>query len=421
LEVGAHRAPSLGDSLEQVLEAAGCDVVRLGPVDTAERAVAAGRKMAELHVDAVAAAVACWFEDYLVLDLLEECSVPVLMWSEPGMETGSLCGMQQLTSLLKYLGAPFRCVHGTIGEGDCLQRAVRFLQACKLKSSLRRARVGLAGHRVDGMTHAAANEFALKRSIGPRVVPLEVQEIIDRAGGVPKEEAHRNWERMLAGSSACKATESDGLHAMRTYSAIKSIVEEKLLQALSVGCYPHLMGRACLAASMLADDGIPLGCEGDVNGAVGQLMLTLLTGKPTHNTDWLEPLEDGTVVFTHCGSGSLSLAENPAGIELARVRLMDQGVCALFPARMGPVTLISLTPSDSGYQCALLEGEAVRATMVFPGNPVRVQFSQPTNELIDWIHDKGISHHWMIGYGHVAGAIRDWAAIAGPSLRLIEP
>jgi hypothetical protein len=27
----------------------------------------------------------------------------------------------------------------------------------------------------------------------------------------------------------------------------------------------------------------------------------------THNTDWLEPLEDGTVVFTHCGSGSFLL------------------------------------------------------------------------------------------------------------------
>ena len=61
-----------------------------------------------------------------------------------------------------------------------------------------------------------------------------------------------------------------------------------------------------------------LACEGDVNGAVGQLMLTLLTGQPTHNTDWLDPLDDGTVVFTHCGSGSFSLAEQPSDISSPR-------------------------------------------------------------------------------------------------------
>jgi hypothetical protein len=59
--------------------------------------------------------------------------------------------------------------------------------------------------------------------------------------------------------------------------------------------------------------------------------------------------------------------------------------------------------------------------MVFPGNPVRVRFAQGTADLIEWIHAVGIGHHWMIGYGHVGQAIRNWAACAGPSLRLVEP
>jgi L-fucose isomerase-like protein len=179
------------------------------------------------------------------------------------------------------------------------------------------------------------------------------------------------------------------------------------------------MGRVCLAASLLADEGIPLGCEGDVNGAVGQLLMTRLTGQPTHNTDWLEPLEDGTVVFTHCGSGSFDLAENPRDITLSPVRLMDRGVCSLFPAKPGPVTLVSLLPKGDGYQLALLEGEALSTTMVFPGNPLRVRFLQPTGEIINWIFAEGIGHHWMAGYGHVAEEIRQWAGLSGNALRLL--
>ena len=208
---------------------------------------------------------------------------------------------------------------------------------------------------------------------------------------------------------------------MRVYAAVKELVDRHGLDALTIGCYPHLMGRVCLAASLLADEGVPLGCEGDVNGAVGQLILTLLTGRPTHNTDWLEPLEDGSVVFTHCGSGSFTLAEKQGDITLASVRLMGQGVCALFPAKPGPVTLVSLLPCGEGYQCALLEGEALPTEMVFPGNPLRVRFPSPIRQLIEWIHAEGVGHHWMAGYGHVGDEIRLWASIAGKTLRLVEP
>jgi L-arabinose isomerase len=136
----------------------------------------------------------------------------------------------------------------------------------------------------------------------------------------------------------------------------------------------------------------------------------------------LEPLEDGTVVFTHCGSGSFSLAENPQEITLSPVRLMSRGVCALFPAKPGPVTLLSLLPQGNGYQAALLEGEALPTGMVFPGNPLRVRFSTPTPQLIEWIFQEGIGHHWMAGYGHVGEEIKLWAGLCGPGLRLLlEP
>jgi L-arabinose isomerase len=31
-----------------------------------------------------------------------------------------------------------------------------------------------------------------------------------------------------------------------------------------------------------------------------------------------------------------------------------------------------------------------------------------------------LGHHWMIGYGHHAEAIRAWAKLAGASLRIVQ-
>jgi len=421
LEVGADQAPLVAQALADVLRAAGCEVVALGPVDTPGKAAAAGRLAAEQHVDAFAAVAASWFEDYLVLDLLEEWPAPVLLWSTVGMETGALCGTQQLTCYLKQLGRPFGCVFGDLRDAGYRARALTYLRAAALHARLRRARIGLAGQRIGGMTHTSPNEFMLKRALGPRVVPLDVPRLLTRAGEFGAGQTRPLWQQVTAAAGVTRVPEAEGLGAMGVYLALRELVEQEGLAALSVGCYPHLMGRVCLAASLLADQGVPLACEGDVNGAVGQLLLQLLSGRPTHNTDWLNPLADGTVIFTHCGSGSFALAEKQSDITLADVRLMGQGVCALFPAKPGPVTLVSLIATAGGYQVALLEGEAQSASMVFPGNPVRVQFAQGTGDLIDWIHETGIGHHWMIGYGHVGAEVRAWATLAGPSLTLVEP
>jgi L-fucose isomerase-like protein len=420
LEIGADLAPKAAADLEGLLKVAGCEVVQLGQVGDPAQAIAGGKLLAENHVDAVAFVTTSWYEDYLAIDLLEYCKVPVLLWSLPGMETGALCGSQQLTCFLKQLDHPYDCVFGPLVAGANLNKTKTFLQAAALKRLMRQSRVGIAGHRVAGMTECAVSEFALKKAVGPRLVPLDLPQLLDRVSEMPSDEAKACWADVTTRAACCNVDDATGLDSMKVYLTVKELVDAESLAALTIGCYPHLMGRVCLAASLLADQGIPMGCEGDANGATAQLMLTKLTGQPTHNTDWLEPLPDGSVVMTHCGSGSFDLAENASDITLNAVRLMDQGVCALFPAKPGPVTLLNLIPSGAGYQLAMLEGQALSTEMVFPGNPLRVVFDTPSDHLLDWIHAEGIGHHWMAGYGHVGDVIRQWTKLAGSDLRFIE-
>lgn len=420
LEVGADRAPSAQKKLADTLQGCGFTVLELGAVDSPERAVEAGLKISREGLQVVVCAATSWFEDYLVLDMLEECAVPVLLWALPGMETGALCGTQQLAAYLAQLETPFLCVYGEFTDKRPLDDSVEFVKACALRYMLRRTKIGFAGYRVNGMTEVAVNEIALKKIIGPRIIPIDVPLLLQRASEIKNPEITSLWNSLKNNSAQCRVPDCTGTESMGMYAAIREIVANRQLSALTIGCYPHLMGKVCLAASLLADDGVPMGCEGDINGALGQLILTSLTGQPTHNTDWLEPLP-GTdyIILTHCGSGSFSLAEKKDEILLAPVRLMTQGVCALFPAKPGPVTLLSLIPRGSGYQIAMLEGNALSGGMDFPGNPVRVDFGIPASRLIEWIFQEGIGHHWMVGYGHVGGVLKKWAKLCGSELRFI--
>jgi hypothetical protein len=150
------------------------------------------------------------------------------------------------------------------------------------------------------------------------------------------------------------------------------------------------------------------------------LVLTRLAGQPVHNTDFLDPIPpENAIVFTHCGSGGFSLAANPSLINLGPVRLMNRGLCCLFPARPGPVTLINIVPTLSGYRVASLYGEAVETDMVFPGNPLRVRFATDYRQIIFWVAQEGLGHHWMAAYGDSRQSIADLAQITGCEWRAL--
>ena len=53
------------------------------------------------------------------------------------------------------------------------------------------------------------------------------------------------WQALVARSAACNVPEREGLEAMKFYVAVKELIAQHQLDALTIGCYPHLMGRPC--------------------------------------------------------------------------------------------------------------------------------------------------------------------------------
>jgi len=426
LEVGADKAGYVLSALAERLAEGAWDGLEVLPFKTPlldpEKAREAGEYFRREGVAAVCCAATSWFEDYLVLDMLEEWGCPLILWALPGMETGSLCGMQQLAYMLKVLEVPLCFIFDEIASQDALNKALAYAKTASVRQKLRRAKIGYLGHRVEGMTETTASELALKKVFGVRVVGIDMDVFLKKVEEVPPESVQDAWEELKRSVGKVSCKDDAGIYALRVYEAFRDIITQRNLDAVAAGCYPNLMGRVCLAASLLADEGIPLACEGDVNGALGMLILTALSGKPTHNTDFLDPIPSAnTIVFSHCGSGSFSLADGgKKSVELAPVRLMDEGVCCLFTPAPGPTTLINIVPTSQGYKIGMLYGDAVKTDMVFPGNPLRVRFSSPYKQIIQWIVDEGLGHHWMAVQCDVRDMIRDLCNMLNCPLTAME-
>ncbi|NSW75277.1 MAG: hypothetical protein HPY68_00615 [Candidatus Atribacteria bacterium] len=402
LEVGFGEALSLVKRLGTVLGQFG-DVVSpylvLSDAETVREAI---RFFQGQEYDLLVVAVATWSEDHHLLDFLEVLPCYVLLWAFPAVDTGSLCGVHQIACVLKELGLPYAAVYGEPEDELALQEARVIIRTLALRRFLRTVKIGVIGGRIHGMTEIAFDELELKARTGVRLINLSEMELVGRVENVDVWRAEEEWQEVKARVGVVNSVDEAGIEAMRYFLALKGLVEEFDLQGLCVRCYPDFMGRVCLAYSLLAEEGIVCGCEGDAANTIAMKLLFELTGEPVHNTDLLYPdPATKTVLFSHCGSGAFSLASSSKFIQLAPVRLMDRGVCALFPSRPGPVTLVNLVGRRGTLRLSTWYGEAVETGMEFPGNPLKVRFATDFALTNRRILEEGIGHHWMAGYGDV--------------------
>lgn len=412
-EEGAEDAPNLLSKTLRVLRDLGLDVVYADtPVHDEKTAIEAGEKFRKEQVDLLCLPLATWSSDHIVLDILEQVDVPVITWGFPGINTGSLCGVQQIDCVLKELNKKYKFVYGDSEKS--YRTIVAYSRAAALRNKLRKIRIGLIGYRITGMTEVAFDEYALKSVFGPRIVHIGINELKERSEEASDDEAYRLWEEIKKKVGRVTVDEREGIYSVKVYLALKELIKEHGLSGIATECYPKLMGQVCLAHSLLSEEGIVAACEGDVNSAVAMLMLYELTSSPVHNTDLLAVFEeDNSILFSHCGSGGFSLAERKEDITLGAVRLAHKGVCVLFTAKPGKVTMVNLVGRKDTYRMCVVSGEAVPTEMIFPGNPIRVRIPIDVNEFLEIIAQEGFGHHWMIGYGDVSAELTYLASLNG--------
>jgi len=419
-EVGFDKTPALLKCAKESLEKAGFEIIMSDSVmynGISMKAAVNDLKGKEFDITCVC--VGTWSEDHHLLDFLEYIDKPVVLWAFPAVDTGSLCGTQQICCVLKELGKEYFYVYGDSDDINVINEIRQISKAAALKNKLRHVKIGSIGGRVKGMTEIAFDELEIKDRTGVRVVNLDEGELVEAYNSTDREQAVEYWSQVKARAGKVSAHDEHGIESVRYYFAMKKLIEEYDLEGIVVKCYPKWMGKICLGYSLLSEEGIVCGCEGDVINTVTMKILYELSGMPTHNTDLLYPdRELNTVLFSHCGSGGFSIASSGKDIHFAPVRLADSGVCSLFPAKPGIVTLVNIVGRRGTFRMSVIKGEAIQCGMEFPGNPLKVKFEKNVDELNRQIALEGTGHHWMAGYGDLTKELEHFCKLTG--IRLIK-
>ena len=419
-EVGFAQTPALLEKAAVNLKGKGYEIIKADDVMYSGKTVEKTAECLKGHdFDLICVCVGTWSEDHHLLDLMDYFDKPVVLWAFPAVDTGSLCGVQQICCVLKELGKRYFYAYGEADDGKVSDEIGVFARAVSLVNKLKHVKIGTIGGRIKGMTEIAFDEFEIKDKTGVRISNLDEDDLMAEYAKVPENAAGAYWEDLKSRVGRVTSTDAHGVEAVKYYMAMRKLIDDNGLEGMCIKCYPRFMGKICLGYSLLSEEGIVCGCEGDVNNTVSMKILYELTGKPTHNTDLLYTDTDrNTILFSHCGSGGFSIADKKQNIHLGAVRLADSGVCALFPAKPGRVTLINLVGRKGTYRMSILVGDAVECGMEFPGNPLKVRFERDILEINKQIALEGIGHHWIGGYGDVSRELEYFCDMKG--IRLIK-
>jgi L-fucose isomerase-like protein len=314
--------------------------------------------------DLVVLLIGTWLDASVAITAVKELGeTPWMIWTLPmldGISTGSLVAFAVVKGTLERMGVQFEWVYGEPAE--VAETIAARAKRASLISWLRGARIGLFGYAAMGMYTATFDHVAVKDRLGPEVVHFDNYVLVRQMAAVDEKRIDRTVEdrsgRWSLGDPACEAPMR---RAMRMYLALKRFAADEGLDALTIKCQHEISrswGCGCLALSLLADEGLPVTCEGDIHGTITGMMVQRLTGAHPFFADFINAA-DNSVWFSSCGFIPLSLTEGDVVLQQQIHEIGEEGVTCSAAPRTGPVTAARLeADAGGGYRMHIADGQA---------------------------------------------------------------
>ncbi|MHC4573916.1 MAG: twin-arginine translocation signal domain-containing protein [Planctomycetota bacterium] len=253
-----------------------------------------------------------------------------------------------------------------------------------------------------------------------------------RVRTIPHERFYEEFRRTEATSAVRKLADAyrknarkvvepsrkDILEAAKCYFALKRIIEAEQADAIMMRCLaglkrPHKHVPPCMGFMSLRDEGIPAGCQADLDATLTLMLVQQLFDKPGFQQNASMETEKNLYFGAHCTSASKMKGINaPSEPYILRNHAEAGWGCVprvLF-AKGQEVTMAEYAAGEKPHML-IYSGKVVDCPPIPPTGGCRTNIEMTINEVDDVCDVKGM--HQIIFYGNYAKHLRAFCQLYG--------
>ena len=179
------------------------------------------------------------------------------------------------------------------------------IQKVNGKGELAGSRIGEVGSPSDWLVASSPSAETVKENWGADVIPVKMTELKTLFSEINDEECQDNFEELTNNSQEIiEPSNKDIINNIKVYLAMKKLVKKYKLDAVTLRCFDLVLDlgtTGCFALSLLNDEGIIAGCEGDMVSTLGMLLVYKKTGKiPWMANPSRLDLKNNSIIIAHC-------------------------------------------------------------------------------------------------------------------------
>ncbi len=396
-DINLIKAKSLGDSPQAVEEIS--------------------NQFKEEAVDIIVMVYGAFTGDDVSTCLAENLNVPIVLWAphEPEFDkndrlyANALVALTMNSASLKRLGYTCYAVYGDKEESDIASKIINLIASYNVVKKLKGTVLGLFGYRPTAFYNSSFNEGLIRKTFGIRMEETDLKVVFDEMEKLPREAYEADMDQMLKAYDVSKLPDGHLKNHSKLYLALKDLMERQAYDFASIKCWPemgNLHTTPCAVLGRLADEGLNIGCEGDVDAELAQIVQHYLTGLPTFITDMINIDEkDNVMTFWHCGNAAPSLKNPKHDFTIQNHPLAGQGTAFYGDLKEGKVTIARFCNIDDSYKLFLLRGTAIDKDRYTKGIMANIKVETPVRKIVEQIIEEGVPHHYSIVWEDVADSM----------------
>ena len=355
------------------------------------------------------------------------------------------CSVPEFAGVSIRMGKPAPPIVLGVMENDP-QAQAELSQWCRIACvlhDLRRVRLGHMGHVLESMLDMHTDPTALTAAFGCHVVQAEADEVLHHFRAIPEADpAVAAWRETIlcffdtpeprSDPVTSKLTEADLLMSARAAVALDRFIDDRKLDGLAYyyegepdSELRRLISSFIVGNSLLTAAGFPMCGEYDIKTCIAMLIMDRLeiggSFAEFHPVDFVR----GTVLVGHDGPHHLNIAD---GKPVLRSRKKyhgkpGSGASVEFSLKTGPITMLSIGVTAQGrFKFVIAEGESIKGPIPPTGNTnTHGRFEPDVRTFLKRWVAQGPTHHFALGIGHHAQAIRQIADVLGIESAIISP